>query len=139
MIKKILSFFLLAFSSFQLSATELGQLTPAQLETLKNEQQAVVFDIRTAKEWRETGLIPESHPLQFFDDQGQYNLDRWLAEAKKLQKTPEQPIILVCRSGNRSGKLGNMLTRQLGMKNIYHLSNGMTAWIKADKAIEKKP
>lgn len=136
---KILSFFLLTFSSLHLFAAELGQLTPAQLETMQTQQQALVLDIRTAKEWRDTGLIPQSQPLEFFDEQGHYNLDKWLIQAKSLQKSAEQPIILVCRSGNRSGKLGNMLTNQLGMKNIYHLSNGIMSWIKADKAIDKKP
>lgn len=137
MIAKLFSFFLLVLSSFHLFAAELEQLTPAQLETLQTQQQALVIDIRTAKEWQASGIIPHSQPLEFFDEQGRYDLDKWLAQVKQLQKTPEQPLILVCRSGNRSGKLGNMLTKQLDMKNVYHLSNGMSSWIKADKAIEK--
>lgn len=134
---KLFSFFLLVLSSSHVFAAELGQLSPDQLETMQKQQQALVVDIRTAKEWQTTGVIPQSVLLEFFDEQGHYDLDKWLAHVKQLQKTPEQPLILVCRSCNRSGKLGNMLTTQLDMKNVYHLSNGITSWIKADKTIEK--
>lgn len=137
MITKFFSFFLLILSSFHLCAAELGQLTPAQLESMQAQQQALVIDIRTPKEWQASGVIPHSQALEFFDEQGNYDLDKWLNQVKKLQKTAEQPLILVCRSGNRSGKLGNILSHQLGMKNIYHLSNGISSWIKADKTIEK--
>jgi rhodanese-related sulfurtransferase len=137
MMAKVFSFFLLLFSSVNLLAAELGLLNPENLESMQKQQQALVVDIRTAKEWQATGIIPQSQPVEFFDEQGHYDLEKWLAHIKQLQKSPEQPLILVCRSGNRSGKLGNMLTKQLDMKNVYHLSSGMMSWIKADKAIEK--
>lgn len=74
MIAKIFPFFLLALSSFHLLATELGQLTPEQLETMQTQQQALVVDIRTAKEWQASGLIPQSQPLEFFDEQGNHDV-----------------------------------------------------------------
>lgn len=137
MISKVFSFFILLFCSFQLIATELGQLTPEQLEALQKKQHPLVIDIRTTKEWAETGMIADSRPLEFFNAAGQSNADAWLQQFKKLQKQPDQPIVLVCRSGNRSAKVGELLTKKLGMKNVYHLSDGILGWVKDKKALEK--
>jgi rhodanese-related sulfurtransferase len=137
MISKIFSFFLLSLSSFVLIAAELVAINPEQLETLQKQQQALVVDIRTEKEWATTGLVPHSQPLQFFDADGKYDLDKWLLQVKLLQKSPQQPLILVCRAGNRSEKLGKMLANERGMTAVYHLENGLNSWAKAGKLLEK--
>ncbi|MDQ7090728.1 MAG: rhodanese-like domain-containing protein [Methylococcales bacterium] len=126
---------LLILCSFNLFATELGQLTPQQLETLQQQQNPLVIDIRTQKEWAQTGIIPKSHPLQFFDEQGHFNEEQWLENLKKLQEKSDQPIVLVCNSGNRSSKVGELLTQKLGMKNIYHLSKGFRHWLKSSHPV----
>ncbi len=137
MISTLFSFFLLVLCSFQLMASELGELNSTQLETLQTQHNALLIDIRTPQEWAKTGIIPHSYPVTFFDSEGQYDLKKWMAEIKKLQKKPEQPIVLVCRTGNRSAKLGKLLTQELGMKNVYHLSNGIISWMIDDKTIQK--
>ncbi len=121
---------LLTFFSAILSAEQLGNLSAEQLINLQKNNNALVIDIRTEKEWQTTGTIPDSHKLQFFSAKGKYDAEKWLTDLKQLKTTDDQVVILVCRSGNRSGRVGNMLTQQLGMKKIYHLSNGMMSWIK---------
>ena len=37
-----------------------------------------VIDIRTAGEWDETGIVPGSHPLTYFDDKGNADPAAWL-------------------------------------------------------------
>lgn len=134
---KVFSFFLLCLYSFVLMAAELVEITPEQLETLQTQQQALVIDIRTEKEWADTGTIPHSQQVQFFDAEGKYDVNKWLAQVKSLQKTPQQPLILVCRSGHRSETVGKLLVNDLGMQGIYHLSHGLNAWTKEDKLLEK--
>ncbi|NOQ35362.1 MAG: rhodanese-like domain-containing protein, partial [Methylococcaceae bacterium] len=114
---------------FNLWATELGQLTPVQLMTMQQQEKPLVIDVRTVKEWQQTGIIPNSYPLQSFDENGHFDEDKWIDELKKSQENSDQPIVLVCRSGNRSGKIGKLLTEKLGMENIYHLSNGIKQWM----------
>ena len=46
-------------------------------------------------------------------------------ELDKLDKT--KPLLLYCRSGNRSGKAGKIATN-LGFKEIYDLEGGYSAW-----------
>ncbi|OQW78742.1 MAG: rhodanese [Proteobacteria bacterium ST_bin11] len=114
----------------QLFANELGKVTAEQLLRMQQEHNALVVDVRTAPEWQSTGVIANSQKLESFDSNGHFDQEKWLANLEKLKSSPDQPVILVCRSGNRSGKIGQILTEQLGMKNVYHLSNGIQSWIK---------
>ena len=132
MILKLFFSSILILCSFNLLATELGQLNPEQLESLQQQQNPLIIDVRTAKEQTKTGIIPNSHPLQFFDERGNFNEEKWLVDLKNLQKNSDQPIVLVCRSGNRSGKVGELLTKKLDMRNIHHLSNGIQQWLKTN-------
>ena len=116
-----------------LSAAELTNLTPGQVNN-NLSQDALVIDIRTPQEWQTTGIIPGSHPVNFFDQNGKYNTQQWLAEVQKLQSSPDQEIILVCHSGGRSGKVGNLLAGKLNMPHVSHLQKVIASWIK-----EKRP
>lgn len=118
-------------------AEDLGLLTSKQLIAMQKSSNALVIDIRTEKEWDATGIIPNSHKLQFFSPSGKYDAKKWLADLNQLKTSNDQAIILVCRSGNRSGKVGDLLTKQLGMSNVHHLSNGLMSWIKAGNEITK--
>ena len=36
-----------------------------------------IIDIRRSSEWDQTGVVPESILLTFFDKEGKYNYDEW--------------------------------------------------------------
>ena len=132
--------FILLLSSFfvsSIAAEELKNLLAKDLVAMQKEQNALIIDIRTEKEWNSTGTIPGSHKLQFFSSQGKYDIDKWMAELNKLKKTKDQPVVLVCRSGNRSGMVGKVLTEQLQSKNIYHLSSGISSWVLSGNKVSK--
>lgn len=122
----------LVVASFSLSA-EVVDIDPDRLEQLVTEQDAVVVDVRTASEWRETGVIQSSKTLTFFDENGQYDAQQWFARLQGL-KDPDQPVILVCRSGGRSAKVAEFLDREAGLKNVYNLEDGISGWIEQGKA-----
>lgn len=132
--KFIVSSCFLLFSAL-LAAADLINLSSEQLLSMQ-QNNALVVDIRTVDEWRQTGVIPGSHQLEFFNAQGAYDADRWLQQLNAQRQSPEQPIILVCRSGNRSKTVGNFLAKQLKMDNIYHLEQGMSEWLKENKPTE---
>ncbi len=132
---KIILALFLACAPLLTAADELIDLSPAQVEEIK-QSKALIIDIRTEQEWQSTGIIPGSQTLQFFDAQGQADPQQWLQQMQKLRSSPEQPVVLVCRSGNRSRMVGDFLTRQAGMKNIYHLQNGLKSWLQQGKATE---
>ena len=135
-ISKLLVCLLLSGASVMISAAELENLRPEQLQAMEQDH-PLIIDIRTSKEWSETGIIPNSKKLQFFDAEGHFEPSQWLKKIEHLKQSSDQAIILVCRSGNRSSMVGNFLTRKLGMENVYHLQNGIQSWIKADLEVEK--
>ena len=93
-----------------------------------------VIDIRRADEWKGTGVIQGSYKMTFFDARGKYDMDKWLAELDKIAPKDE-PFVLICRSGNRTGQVSNFLDKKLGYKKVYHLKNGIKKWIKAGDTV----
>ena len=134
--KQLLTSLFSLMVSSQLLAGELITLTPEQLLEMQHSQKALVVDIRTPQEWQSSGVIANSHKLQSFDADGKFDQQKWLADLEKLKTSPDQPVILVCRSGNRSSKVGNILSQQLGIDNVYHLSNGLQGWIKTGHPVK---
>lgn len=86
-----------------------------------------IIDIRTLGEWKTTGLVKGSIPIMFFDEQGNYNMESFLAELNKKVKKNEQ-FALICNSGNRSRTLGSYLGNQLGY-NVINLQGGIQSAI----------
>ncbi len=107
---------------------ELREITPEKLQESITKG-VVIVDIRRADEWKSTGVIKTSHKITFFDEAGKYDVNDWLSQFQKLVKDKNQPFILVCRSANRTGIVGNFLDEKLEYKNIYHLKGGMKAWL----------
>ncbi len=122
---------LLFLSLFALSAPSLAGslvgITSDELQALQKKG-AVVVDIRTPQEWAVTGVIPGSHELTFFDASGHYDKEAWLNSLKPLLGKKDQPVVLVCRSGNRSALVGKMMTSEVGFDRVYHLEKGIREW-----------
>ena len=93
----------------------------------------VIIDIRRMDEWVDTGVIPTSNKLTFFNASGDYDINSWMSQFKKIVKDKNQPFILVCRSSHRTGKVGNLLDKEMGYKNVYHLKGGIGAWMSENK------
>lgn len=87
-----------------------------------------VIDIRTPPEWKKTGIIPGSHKLMFYDENGHSNPQQWLQEFNKIVNSNDQPFVLVCHSGGRSEMVGQFLDDKVGMKRVYHLKDGISSW-----------
>ena len=130
--KKII---LLCFVSIFAIADFIG-LTPTEVQK-KIDKKITVIDIRTPPEWKELGVVPTTKTLMFFDAQGKYNIKSWLEEFTKIVKNKNQPFILVCRSGNRTGMVGQFLAKELKYKNVFHLQNGIKSWIKENRKVIK--
>lgn len=113
---------------------DVGNLSNAELKQLLDKRVPII-DIRRVEEWKSTGVIEGSHKLTFFDKRGKYDINKWLAELEKIA-SKDDPFVLICRSGNRTGQVSNFLNKKLGYKKVYHLKNGIKKWIKAgDKVV----
>jgi len=118
-------FLLLALSSC--AEPPYNNLNNAQLKTLL-AQGVPLFDIRRKDEWRQTGVIEGSELLTFVDGGGRVTpgfLEKFTSVVAK-----DDPVILICRTGNRTSTLARHLVEQLGYTQVYNVRNGITQWIR---------
>ena len=95
-----------------------------------------IVDVRSSSEWDQTGVIPTSILLTFFDKEGNYDLDEWY-EKLRLEIDEDVPIVLICRSGNRSRIIADMMDKEFDNV-IYNAKRGITSWIN-EKLITVNP
>jgi len=107
------------------------------LQSLLKEKVTIV-DIRTSEEWKETGIIEGSHLLTFFDKNGRYNIEKWVKDLEQIVKK-DQPVILICRTGNRTLPVSDLLDKKVGYQTVYNVKKGIMNWIKAAKPVVKAP
>ena len=86
-----------------------------------------IVDVRRSSEWTQTGIIPNSILLTFFDKDGNYNFDEWY-EKLPLEINEDDPIIIICRSGKRSKVVANMIDEKFNTI-IYNAQSGINSWI----------
>ncbi|HEY9099244.1 MAG TPA: rhodanese-like domain-containing protein [Thiobacillus sp.] len=105
----------------------------AQLKTLMAEG-VPLYDIRRPDEWRATGVVEGSHTLTYVDASGRLNpefVPRFTAEVGK-----NDPVVLICRTGNRTDKLARALL-EMGYTQVYSMRNGVPHWISEGHPIVK--
>lgn len=93
-----------------------------------------VIDVRTAPEWEETGIVPGSRLLTYFDERGNADPAAWLEKVKGFSK-PATPVIVICRSGKRSKAVSQFLTEKAGYAKVYNVKNGIGGWTKEGRPI----
>jgi len=93
-----------------------------------------LIDIRTVPEWEQTGIVPGSHLLTFFDERGNADPAAWLKKVNAIAK-PGDPLIVICRSGNRTRKVSKFLSEQARYAKVYNVRNGFNAWAKENRPI----
>lgn len=93
---------------------------------LINHKNALVLDVREESEYK-AGHILNSKLIP---------LGKLGERAGELEKYKEQPVVVVCRSGHRSGMACALLGKQ-GFTQAYNLAGGMMAWQKANLPVEK--
>jgi rhodanese-related sulfurtransferase len=97
-----------------------------------------VVDSRTGTEWRETGIVPGSHLFTFFDENGRSDPAAWLRKVQGVAK-PEQAVILLCRSGNRTRVVSQLLSARAGYRTVYNVGSGIVAWARDGRPMAPAP
>jgi rhodanese-related sulfurtransferase len=92
-------------------------VSPAQLSSLVNRDDAVVLDLRDASDYRAGHIIDSVH-MPFG------KLSERIAE---LERYRDRPVIVVCKMGHHSGAVAKTL-REKGFARVYRLGGGMLEW-----------
>lgn len=86
-------------------------------EMLENSDMKVV-DIRTEMEWQQTGIVPGSKTITFFDQMGNYDAEAFMKAIDELGGKDVE-IGLMCRTGARTSQVtGFMLQQGYNVKNL---------------------
>lgn len=97
--------------------TQIENITPNQLkERLDAGESLHLIDVRTPGEYQYDGHLANTRLLPLS------------ALGQRLEELPkDQPLVFICRSGNRSMVACEQLA-QLGYENCVNLSSGMIGW-----------
>jgi len=104
----------------------INQLNTLEATRLMNDD-ALMLDVREDNEWA-VGHIPNAKHIRL----GQ--LSEQLAQ---LEKFKDKPIVVYCRSGNRSARACTIL-KKAGFANPNNLAGGIMAWEQANLPITRK-
>ena len=107
----------LATSCKDESQGEIKLVTPEEMQTLLEQKDVQLVDVRTPKEL-EDGFIDNAQNIDF-------NSPTFDEDILKLDKS--KPVVLYCKSGGRSAKCAEKL-KAAGFIKIFDLDGGITKW-----------
>lgn len=95
----------------------------------QQDPRALLIDVRSSMEYLFVGHPKGAIHIPWIDEPDWVINKNFVTEIRKLvlgglkEAASDVPIILICRSGNRSDDAGKALVDS-GMKNIYHIDEG---------------
>jgi rhodanese-related sulfurtransferase len=99
--------------------------TVAALQLI-NHKDAIVLDVREPNEYASGHVLNSKH----------IPLGKLKERMGELEKYKDRPVVVVCRSGNRSGTACFLLGKQ-GFAQAFNLAGGVQAWQKNKLPLEK--
>ncbi|MFZ2541909.1 MAG: rhodanese-like domain-containing protein [Gallionella sp.] len=99
--------------------------TVAALQLI-NHKNALVLDVREDDEYK-AGHVLNAILIPF---------NKLNERVGELEKYRDRPVVVICRSGNRTATACLILGKQ-GFNQVYGLTGGITAWQKAKLPLEK--
>jgi rhodanese-related sulfurtransferase len=112
-----------SFIGSKLSGVE--QADTLQATRLYNDD-ALILDVREDKEYA-SGHIPKARHIP---------LGQLAGRIQELDKFKNKPILVTCRSGQRSARACGML-KKAGFETVYNQAGGIMAWERANLPIAK--
>jgi rhodanese-related sulfurtransferase len=117
----------ITFIEFKRLTRKYQVLGPNDVVRVLNKEDGLVLDIREDSEVRQGRIKGARHiPQKELKDR--------LGE---LQKYRDKPVVVYCRTGNRSAQASELLTAH-GFTNVINLHGGVVAWQNANLPLSKK-
>ncbi|MBC8268364.1 MAG: FKBP-type peptidyl-prolyl cis-trans isomerase [Rhodospirillaceae bacterium] len=114
------------------AAPTFNNIDNAELKALR-ARGVKLIDVRHPEEWQETGVVEGSILIESFKKSGRLRREFIEELAKTVKK--DEPVMLICRVGNRTAMLAEGLSDRFGYSNIYNVTNGIENWIKEGNAV----
>lgn len=87
-------------------------------QALAKTGDVLLLDIRTPREWKQTGVSPLATTLNMRESSFGSKL------MGLIENNRDRPIALICATGGRSGYLAQVMA-EAGFSNVYDVSEGM--------------
>jgi rhodanese-related sulfurtransferase len=106
-------------------------------EICQQDPQALLIDVRSSMEYLFVGHPQGAVHIPWIDEPDWVINENFVTEIRKLvlgglnETGGDVPIVLICRSGNRSDEAGKALLGA-GMKNVYHIDEGFEGKLDED-------
>jgi rhodanese-related sulfurtransferase len=94
-------------------------MTPIEAAKLVSDKKAILIDIRTPEEWKETGVAEGAHRLDMNDPMFTAKL------SKIVEGDRTKPVALICRTANRTRTVQAALMQQGGYSRVINVEGGM--------------
>ncbi|MFP6806261.1 MAG: rhodanese-like domain-containing protein [Pseudomonadales bacterium] len=124
----LVSLFVFLLVAFVINEGKQGgaAISPTNLVTLVNRENAVVIDVRDSKEFGNGHIA------------GAINIPAASIESKMsdLEAHKDKPIVLVCKIGQHASAVGRKMKAK-GFENVRRLSGGMAEWAASNLPIVK--
>ena len=128
--KKMIAAIMLLASAF--AQAEVIDVSNEELQALM-KQGVTLIDLRTNGEWQQSGVVAGSHMITLFDERGRPN-PLWDKEVNALAPG-NQPVALICRTGNRTRVAAKMLSDASPARKIYNVRSGIMGWARANQPV----
>lgn len=118
--------FMLGKDIFSQSLGGIKNVDPSLATIMINHEDAVIIDVREENEFKEGHVINSIHiPLKKIEN-----------KLSDLEKYKSRPIIVNCRSGQRSMTACSILSKN-GFEKVFNMGGGMLAWKNANLPVNK--
>ena len=114
---------------------EINQISCSELNEALGSEDLVLVDVRSKEIIQSDGVIEGSvniprGMLEFHADQREENPFR------RQELNPDKKIVLYCGAGGQSA-LSSKTLQDMGFTNVYNLTGGTNAWVKAGFSLKK--
>jgi len=107
--------------------SKVKQVNPAEAVRLMDDDSLVILDTREDQEFNSGHIKGAVH----------IPMSQLKKRMNELEKYKSKPLLLYCRSGNRSNHSGKILSNA-GFENVQNLAGGVMAWGTANLPLTKK-
>jgi rhodanese-related sulfurtransferase len=94
-------------------------MNPVEAAKLVADKKAILIDIRTPEEWKETGVAEGAHRLDMNDPMFTAKL------SKIVEGDRTKAVALICRTANRTRTVQAALMQQGGYSRVINVEGGM--------------
>jgi rhodanese-related sulfurtransferase len=119
--------FMLLANEFARVTSKYSEISPSEATRMLSHDEPLLLDVREIDEFRAGYLMGAKH----------IPLGQLASKADQLEAWKDKPVIIYCRSGNRSGVACGQLAK-LGFTQLHNLAGGILAWQHENLPVKKK-